>query len=212
MKTILKAIFLAIFISCCSVPSVKAADKQIQVTFTNLTTGITLTPPLFATSKKKIELLTLAEPASEELEALAEGGDTSGLQELLESEDATVVTHDSAVAPGESITITIDGRKKSFLYVASMLLPTNDGFVAMDGEKIKKNRSFFLTAYDAGTELNDEDCMNIPGPVCGGEGFNEETGEGHISPHPGIHGEGELSRRDYNWGEPVAQVSVEIVK
>jgi hypothetical protein len=85
----------------------------------------------------------------------------------------------------------------------------------MNGERLWKrfqDRTFYLKAHDAGTEMNDEVCASIPGPQCGGEGFNAEGGEGLVAPHAGIHGEGELSRMLYNWGEPVAKVTVRVKK
>ena len=92
-----------------------------------------------------------------------------------------------------------------------MLLPTNDGFVALNGPRVRSrsgHRTFHLRSYDAGTEANDEVCTSIPGPQCDGEGFNAADGEGFVAPHAGLHGEGELSRMAFNWGEPVARVTV----
>ena len=47
-----------------------------------------------------------------------------------------------------------------------MILPTNDGFVAMNSKRTNPygTTTTYLSAYDVGTEMNDEDCDNIPGP------------------------------------------------
>ncbi len=191
----------------------QANHCNFKVTFTNLSGNVVLTPPIFATTKERARIYTLTEPASEALEMLAEGGETNGLAAYLSAHDLIdVVQTGSPVLPGQSVTIVIKGRFYSYLSVASMILPTNDGFVALNGKRIFKphRQTYYLTAYDAGTEVNDESCAHIPGPQCGGsgEGFNGADGEGFVFPHAGIHGEGDLLQSSYNWGEPVAKVTV----
>ena len=73
-------------------------------------------------------------------------------------------------------------------------------------------RVIFLSAYDSGTEENDELCNNIPGPQCGGDGFDEADGEGYVVPHAGLHGEAELERKLYSWGDPVAMVTIRMMR
>jgi len=53
--------------------------KQYEVSITNVTKGQSFTPQLVAIHNKSHSLFTLGDPASESLEALAEGGDTSGI-------------------------------------------------------------------------------------------------------------------------------------
>ena len=186
--------------------------RTLEVKMTNLTRDIILTPPIFATSRKPIHFYALAQPAERYLEVLAEGGDTSLLDTLFREEGAQdVVVTGMPIVPGETATFTIRGNSYSFLHMASMLLPTNDGFVALNGISVWRLRKgdFYLKAYDAGTEENDELFVHIPGPF-GGEGFNEESGEGRVTPHPGIHGSGDAEAMIYNWGEPVAKISVTI--
>ena len=97
-----------------------------------------------------------------------------------------------------------------------MILPTNDGFVAMNSKRTNPcgTTITYLSAYDAGTEMNDEDCDNIPGPLScgGGEGYNMASGEGFVYPHPGTHGENEISVEEFSWTDPVAMVTTRIVK
>ncbi len=113
--------------------------------------------------------------------------------------------------------IKIDGSSNSYLCMASMLLPTNDAFVALNGIRVwrLKKEAIYLNAYDAGTEFNDELCEGIPGPVeeCGGgNGYTPDGGEGWVTPHPGIHGFAEVSAMIFNWGEPVAKITVKVKK
>ncbi len=192
------------------------ASRTYEVTFTNITHGVVLTPPIFALSHRQIDIFEVGEPASLGLEMLAEGGMTGELRAELEAVGVQdVVETAMPVMPGASITVVLEGDLFSRLNLASMLLPTNDGFVAMNGERLWKrfqDRTFYLKSHDAGTEVNDEVCASIPGPQCGGEGFNAAGGEGFVAPHAGIHGEAELSRMMYNWGEPVAKVTVRIAR
>jgi hypothetical protein len=135
---------------------------------------------------------------------------------MFEAYNASVAQADTPILPGETLTLYVSGQNKSRISLASMLLPTNDGFVALNSKRIKPNRvtTFLLPAYDAGTEDNDEDCANIPGPLScgGGEGYNPEPGEGFVYPHPGTHGDGGFSAADFSWADPVAMVTARIVK
>ena len=67
-----------------------------------------------------------------------------------------------------------------------------------------------MPAYDAGTEVNDEKCENIPGPPCDDKGANgvEEGGVVHI--HNGIHGIGGdgVEPAEHDWRNPVAKITV----
>lgn len=186
-----------------------------EITFTNVSHGVILTPPIFSLSQHKINVFTLGEPASPGLQMVAEGGATGELRAELEDKGIQdVIQTMNGVPPGESVTVRLEGNKRSRLNLASMLLPTNDGFVAMNGPRVfskSRARTFRLMSYDAGSEENSEECASIPGPQCGGEGFNAEDGEGYVVPHAGIHGESELSREAYSWGDPVAIVTVRVV-
>jgi hypothetical protein len=189
--------------------------RTYEISFTNVTHGIVLTPPIFSLSNQKISLFELGQPASPALAQLAEGGATDDLRADLEAQGVQDVTQTmTLVNPGETITVQLEGTRFGRLNLASMLLPTNDGFVATNGKRVPTgNRSTVLRlqAYDAGTEINDEACTSIPGPPCMGQGFNAEDGEGFVAAHAGIHGEAELGRQAYNWGEPVAIVKIRVL-
>jgi hypothetical protein len=97
--------------------------------------------------------------------------------------------------------------------LVSMLIPTNDGFLALNGVQGPVGREPDVRtspAYDAGTEVNDEDCANIPGPQCGGSGDidagADENGVVHIN--AAIQGVGDLEPGLRDWRNPVAQIVI----
>jgi hypothetical protein len=110
---------------------------------------------------------------------------------------------------------------KDRLSLAGMLLPTNDNFVALNGISLPRSggRQHLALAYDAGTEINDQSCRNIPGPLCGGEGVSAGSGEGRVHVGNGIHDLGSededgfqiISPMPYDWRNPVALVTVKRV-
>ena len=187
-------------------------DKMYAVTITNITAGQSFTPLMAVTHKKGHPLFTLAEPASPELTRIAEGGDTMPLQDkLLNSGMAyDAASSGGLLGPGESVTINVKSKGSyKYLSVVSMLLPTNDGVVAVNGIKLpNKQRMVMARAYDGGTEINDELCASIPGPHCGGAPFSDEDGEGYVHIHPGIFGVGDLQASMYDWKNPIAKITV----
>ena len=169
-----------------------------------------------------MSLFTLGQAASVPLEQLAEAGDTGPLSMLLSGMPEVLDVTDSGapLPPGHSTTITVTTRGQfDHISVASMLVPTNDGFFAVngvDGPKGNNTLLLFSPAYDAGTEANDELCTNIPGPptVCTGEGFNASRAgaEGYVHIHAGIHGIGNLVAADRDWLNPVARIAIRQVR
>src|SRR5215472_11801781 len=177
--------------------------KKFQVTVTNLTRGQQFTPILVASHKAGLTLFTLGSPASSQLETLAEEGNTGPLRTLLASmPDVKDVTDSGGLLdPGASVTITVEtGGGFDHVSVAAMLIPTNDGFFALNGVEGREGNetlTLFSPAYDAGTEVNDELCSSIPGPFfveCGGPGGGADVGggEGYVHIHRGIHGVGDF--------------------
>lgn len=195
-----------------------AHEGMVAVTVTNLTRGETFTPILVVSHRAGIHILELGAPASPELTAVAEAGNTGPLHD---SPFASGLAYDSAstagpVAPGASATVQVKVRGDfDHITLAGMLIPTNDGFVAIDGARVPRHRHtrvLYVPAYDAGTEINDERCANIPGPFCGGEGLSAAGGEGYVHVHGGIHGIGDLDPARFDWRNPVARVRIERVR
>jgi hypothetical protein len=204
----------------CSAQS-QASERRgaYEVTVTNVTQGEVFTPIMVASHPRGVELFQLGEAAGNELAMLAEGGDPGPLSAALLRQGA----HDVAVAgdvlpPGGSVTLYVDTRGNSqYLSLASMLVPSNDAFMALNGVRGPRgNRAttLFSPAYDAGSETNDELCVSIPGPpsICAGEGFNPADGEGYVHIHPGIQGVGDLTASQHDWHNPVAKISIRFVK
>lgn len=190
---------------------------QYEVTITNITKGQTFTPQLVVTHKRDAAIFALGQPASEALAILAEGGDTAPLTDELANLTTGATTVAGLLGPGESVSTVIAGNpRRDELSVAAMLIPTNDTFVSLDGVALPRRgeRVYMAPAYDAGTEINDQDCSNIPGPRCGGEGFNGADGEGYVHIGNGFHALTEsaggevLGPLQYDWRNPVARITV----
>ncbi|CAI4171476.1 hypothetical protein ALT1644_60072 [Alteromonas macleodii] len=63
------------------------------------------------------------------------------------------------LAPKATLSYPFDTMDKPYLSLLSMLIPTNDAFVGMDSIEIPTEPgtyTYYLNAYDAGTELIDE--------------------------------------------------------
>ncbi len=216
--------------------STTAYSGTYEVTVTNLTSGVHLTPLIVAAHPSDFRLFTTGQPASPELQAIAEGGDVSSMAALLEGQGAVVATGGGLLAPGSSETLTIstaDNSGNDFLSIASMLLPTNDGFIGLNGFNLSQLSGVVdLDAYDAGTEGNDEIVgttavgergFPAPPPVVatglgsGGTGYTLDP-EGFVHIHRGVHGDrdAEGGATDINalvhrWLNPVARVRVRMI-
>jgi len=216
MKSLISAVCLFLLVALVQPGNVSAGEKMIEVKITNLSAKVVLTPPIVAASRGQITVFQLTRPASAALEMLAEGGSTDDLAIMFEDHHASVAQATEPILPGQTLTLYVYGTRYARISLASMILPTNDGFVALNSKRIRPygTTTTYLPAYDAGTEMNDEDCGNIPGPLScgGGEGYNEDPGEGFVYPHPGTHGEGGIFAEVYSWADPVAMVTTRIVK
>jgi Spondin_N len=189
-----------------------------QVTITNLTRGTSFTPLLVASHSSGIHLFELGSPASPELRTLAEEGNTMPLADLLESTQGVhdVATGNGLTAPGATTTLQIRAGLQDRISLAAMLIPTNDGFVAIDAAEVPlphRTETLYANGYDAGTEQNDELCASIPGPdypECGGPGGGAQAGngEGYVFVHAGIHGVGDFDPANRDWRNPVAKIVI----
>lgn len=210
------AIVLAMGASTASAQDSWTGRWEVQVT--NLTTNQVMTPFLVVSHSHEAMLFTPGMPASEGLEALAEGGDTMPLQMALGGM-ASVMSIETSMGmtpPGKSATVQINGSgMHRYLSVASMLVPTNDAFVAATIELpvMPGATMIYANAWDAGTEANDESCEHIPGramwPECEDADSHPEHahGEGFVTIHNGITGVGDFGP-DRDWKNPVAMIRV----
>ncbi len=188
---------------------------RYEVTVTNLTRAQVFTPILVSSHRNGVNLFELGSAASPELSALAEGGDVAPLTAMLDSDHHVIDTANSGglLMPGQSVTVTVSARRGAKrISLASMLIPTNDSFIALNSVKAPKHhrsRVYYSPGYDAGTEPNDENCMHIPGPVCGGEGGSPGAGgEGYVHISGGIAGIADLAAETYDWHNPTAKIEI----
>ena len=214
------------------VPAEEAApempvSQMFEITLTNLTTGEPgaggqiLSPPIFVTHAAGINLAEVGQPASPALVALAENGDASGLAALAAAAGANSMVAGGVVPPGGSVTVTVTADMvNSSLSVGSMLVSTNDAFIAatdvalFDEDGAPVSASLDLMSYDAGSEENTEMASDIPGPLgldaaVDPEGSNESvpTEGGVIAAHEGIQGVGDVGEA-FAWDEPTAMLMI----
>lgn len=199
-----------------------ASHVEYQVTITNLTRGESFTPILVTTHRAGVHMFKLGDAPSTELAALAEGGDTAPMAAYLEATGkvAGMANTGGLLDPGKTVTVTVKANRHThFISLAGMLIPTNDGFVALNSVRLPLygTATYYAPAYDAGSEPNDEQCANIPGPVCGGIGGSPEAGgEGFVHIHSGIHSNGDdvnvLNSKTRDWRNPVAVIHIKRIK
>jgi hypothetical protein len=174
-----------------------------------------------------VSLFTLGSAPSDALEAVAEEGNTDPFKNLLMgmSEVKDVQSSGVLLGPGESVSVTVQaGGRFDHISLIGMLLPTNDGFLALNGvQGPRKGRAvtYYSPAYDAGSERNDELCASIPGPPplpypeCGGPGGGGAPSggeEGHVHVHAGNHGIGDFTESERDWRNPVAKIDIHRIR
>ncbi|MEM7430305.1 MAG: spondin domain-containing protein [Pseudomonadota bacterium] len=216
-------------------PAANATD--FDVTITNLTYNIHYTPFLVAAHPAGNNLFVTGQPASANLQAMAEGGDISGLVADVNGLGATVVENPAAglLAPAQSVTFNMntDGTSNDRLSIVSMLLPTNDAFAGLNAVEIPTEPGtyvFNVSAYDAGTEANDElltggGAPGVPGMPVDPSGLNGTGGTGVAGAdnNPNVHihrgsigdtdatgGASDLDARVHRWLNPVVRVTITV--
>lgn len=207
-----------------------------EVTITNLTDGQPFTPPVVAVHRQPVDVFTIGQAASVEIQEIAENGNVGPMLAALDPAGNSQV---SSIAPlgeplvpdglpgssmfDDSVTLTVTGEQGAkYLSWASMLICTNDGFTGIDGVRLPKKVGDTVTvttaAYDAGTEMNTEDFADIVPPCQGLVGISTgDTGTGATNPtlaeggvihaHLGVVGGDDLETL-HDWDNPVAVVSI----
>lgn len=208
---------------------------EVDVTIQNYTGGNYFTPLLVAAHASTMPLFTPGTAASTALQAMAEGGDISLLSTDLAGAGASVTENPAGglLAPGQSATATVTAdAQNDALSVVAMILPTNDGFVALNNWEIPTEAGTYtvqLDAYDAGTEANDEiiNGGGTPGTPGipddpGGFGGSGASGlnavpEGFVHIHRGVLGDqdatggvSDLNSSVHRWLNPIATVVVTV--
>lgn len=209
--------------------------QDLDITVTNLTQAIYFTPLVVAAHTGDVSMFMVGEAASTELQAIAEGGDISGMVTLLESVNADVSANpaEGLLAPTMSTSFSMSSSDgNNYLSLSSMVLPTNDGFVGLNSWMIPEETgtyTAYLSAYDAGTEANNELIVEgsgapgvpgipaAPGGNAGVNGMGVTDMEDNMTVH--IHrgnlgddddmgGKSDLTNYVHRWLNPVAKITI----
>jgi hypothetical protein len=215
--------------------AVQAHAVDVEVEVQNLTRGIYFTPLLVTAHTPDQSLFNVGEAASAELQAMAEGGDISGLETAAMAISADMVANPAGglLMPTASTTATFTtADTNTALSIVGMLLPTNDGFFGLNSWPIPQEAgtyTVYLNAYDAGTEANDEirgggapgaPGMPVPPPLedligTGGSGVTTTINNAMVHIHPGNLGDADMmggQNTVQRWLNPVAKVTVTVTE
>ncbi len=222
-----------------SLGSAPVFAQDLSITVTNLTHGMAFTPILVAAHDATGNLFDIGQPASANLQAMAEGGALTGLETDLDGISATHTNTGAPLMAGDDVTATLNTDAtptNTKLSVVSMLLPTNDGFMGLDAMDIPTTTGtyhYYINAYDAGTEANDEllnpgaggapGVAGIPGDPGGLAGSGGTGGAAGTDSNTTIHihrgalgddqpaaGNSDLDNTVHRWLNPVARVTITV--
>lgn len=227
----LKSLVLALPLAFSSAAFSQIVDLEIS----NLTHGLHFTPVFINAHPEGTHLFETGSNASAAIQAMAEGGDISGL--AANAVNGSVSLDNPAMgllAPSAATDVMdFDTGSNTHLSIVAMVLPTNDGFVGLDGWEIPEaagTYTVYLNAYDAGTEVNDEiiNGMGMPGdagiPAApGGDGGMGATGVTMTESNSTVHihrgnvgdvdenaGISDVDSRIHRWLNPVAKIVVTV--
>jgi hypothetical protein len=213
----------------------QAADIDIEIT--NLTHGVYFTPLLIGAHGASDHLFQAGHTASANLQIMAECGMTAGLGTDLDTLGADKLDNPASglLAPGASATgslMTMSGN--THLSLVGMLLPTNDGFVGLDAVQLPTaagTYTYYLNAYDAGTEANNEliDSSGCAAGMAGipaapamdngmnGTGVTSSESNATVHVHRGVLGDtdasggaSDLDSTIHRWQNPVAKLVITV--
>lgn len=220
------------------VASATSSAAQLDIQITNLTRGSWFTPFLVTAHADDARLFVSGSPASANLQAMAEGGDISGLAADVAAINATSVENPAGglLSPGASTSTSINtdaAPDNTRLSIVAMLLPSNDGFMGLNAIEIPTEAGTYVydvNAYDAGTEGNNEivgsgapgeSGFPAPEPVAaesgiGGTGI-DASAEGFVHIHRNVLGDADLEggasdivNTVHRWLNPVVRVVITV--
>ena len=233
----MKALLNAALVSSTLFAGAAASAADFNVRIVNLTNGIWYTPFLVAAHPVGTSLFTTGQPASASLQAMAEGGDISGLVMDLQALGATIAENPAGgllpPAMSADVDLNTDGTSNVLLSVVAMLLPTNDAFAGLNSISIPTDPGtymFDLPAYDAGTEANDELVTGggmpgvagipaDPGGLTGTGGTGAAAADANTNVHihrntlgdtDAVAGTSDLDSRVHRWLNPVVRIVVTV--
>ena len=217
-----RRIIISLFVLVITIPAIaqnivsdQHLSRRYRVTVTNLTPGQGLSPAVIVAHTSAFDLFEVTEAASPGVARVAEEGDPAVA--VAEANAAAgvldvVVAGTGPFMPGQSVSAEVEATSGGFLSVIGMLGSTNDAFYGLDSEKLTFSTPtvLYVSAYDAGSERNTEDCDHVPGPPCSAMGVRVTEGaEGFITVHNGIHGFADLPPVTHDWNNPVARITIE---
>ena len=169
-------------------------------------------PPILASHSGDMHVFRPWRRASSEVAGVAEDAMNGPLVDLLTASSRVndVAVGGDVILPGGAMTLMLEARPgQARLSAIFMLVNTNDGFGGLDGMRLplRGERSWYVPVWDAGSEVNTESAMDIPGPCCGSPGMGEDE-HGRIRLHRGIQGHGDLDVETYGWNRPAARLTV----
>jgi hypothetical protein len=216
------------------------AAGTYRVTFTNLTEGQPLTPPVVATHSSQFNVFQYRHEARYGVQQIAENGNNAPLLtflgrrsrvfDVVQGGDGPIVPDDTPGATmfPDHVSFTImAGDEERFLSLVSMLICTNDGFTGVDSlslpSAVGESVGYDAIAYDARTEVNNQELADMVPPCQGLIGVPDDRGKpgtatsdpalrttGVIRVHHGIvAGRGDLKPRIHGWTDPVSHISIE---
>jgi hypothetical protein len=214
-----------------------ALAAEWTVSITNATNGTYFTPFVVAAHGDHTDVFQVGEPASLDVQRVAECGDIGGVVDSLTAAHADLDVNPAGgrLAPGMTTTAVLNPAPwQDRLSVIAMLIPTNDGFVGLDAIRVPKvpgTYTYAVNGYDAGTEANDEvldtsGCApgmpGIPGDPTGlagtgGTGVATADYNTYVHIHPGVVGDldpdggpSDLDPSVHDWNNPVGYVTVTV--
>ncbi len=184
---------------------------DVEITFTNSAPkgGTFLTPPWVAVQDGQFDIYDRGGPAAEFLERLAEDGTVTDIGAAFVASGAEgsagVITGPDGAAAGPldtgesgSVILTVNPQESQFLSFASMVIPSNDAFIASPGDprgiQIFDDKGNFIggdieikgsDVLDAGTEVNTEQDAAFLNQSAPNTGVDEG---GVVTVHPGFIG------------------------
>ncbi len=233
MKVFLKSAAVAAML----IYGATAGAAEFNVRIVNLTNGIWYTPFLVTAHPEGTSLFTTGQPASASLQAMAEGGDISGLVADLTGLGATIAENPAGgllpPAMSTNVDMNTDGTSNGLLSVVAMLLPTNDAFAGLNAITLPTAPGTYVynvPAYDSGTEANDElltggGAPGVPGIPAdpGGLTGTGGTGSAAADANTNVHihrntlgdtnptaGSSDLDSTVHRWLNPVVRVVVTV--
>ena len=155
-------------------PQPDSEPGSFQVTFTNLTGGQLMTPPVVALHDPSVHLFQVGEVASDAIQVIAEMGNNGPLVEFAGANPSVVSAAGVAGAgpfgPGQQVSLNLTTSEAGQVFSAvNMLICTNDGISGVDSVALPDGTDpvvLLARPYDAGTRINQNDSYSFFPPPC----------------------------------------------